>query len=242
MSSGMKGGFFMSDTLVQKIDDFAIAAGSALARQGEDISGLGNRIAAIEGQSVSTSGNLTAGISTNALVGAPDIPSLRRENVVSQQVLDRVVAGLGALEPPDVAALVTEAELLSALATSQAAESHGVDRRTGQILSGWEHVRQSMEVILTTRLGSRLLRRFFGAGIPALIDENGTTETLLTFRVAIAQALYDFEPRFEVSAIHVTRAENSGVFGLLIEGVYLPRGHLGDKSIRIDAAARIGLN
>ena len=143
---------------------------------------------------------------------------------------------------PEVPVTVTTSDLVVQNVQSPENISHGVDRFTGQPLEGWDHVVQSIGVILTTRIGSRLLRRWFGAGVPGLLDENGTEDTLLAFRERIAEALWLHEPRFMVTFVHVTQAERTGVFGLKIDGIYYPRGHLGDEELTEDRSLFFTLN
>lgn len=45
-----------------------------------------------------------------------------------------------------------------------------LDSKTGRRLESIEHLKQSIAIILTTPLGSRLERRTFGSLLPGLID------------------------------------------------------------------------
>ena len=46
----------------------------------------------------------------------------------------------------------------------------GINAQTGQPLAGIDHLRQSIRDILTTRIGTRVMREDFGSLIPDLID------------------------------------------------------------------------
>ena len=46
----------------------------------------------------------------------------------------------------------------------------GMNVQTGRSLSGPDHIRQSIITILTTPIGSRVLRRDFGSALLDLID------------------------------------------------------------------------
>ncbi|NYZ70451.1 baseplate assembly protein W, partial [Endozoicomonas sp. SM1973] len=46
----------------------------------------------------------------------------------------------------------------------------GTHRLTGKPLSNLDHLRQSITDILTTRIGTRLMRRDYGSRLPELVD------------------------------------------------------------------------
>lgn len=118
-------------------------------------------------------------------------------------------------------------------------ESNGIDRRTGGIASGWAHVEQSLDVILTTPIGSRVMRRDFGSEIPDLVDRKMTSRLILALYAAAAVAIRRWEPRFRLTRAAVTEAGATGRLGLVLSGTYYPRGHLGDYSVAEDASTRI---
>lgn len=110
----------------------------------------------------------------------------------------------------------------------------GIDMRTGRPLSGWPHVAQSIEVILTTRIGDRVMRRVFGSLVPRLLGEPLSSPTIVRFFAAVIAAIDLWEPRFRVRAIDVVDAApeslRGGRLALRIRGEYRPRGHLGDPT------------
>lgn len=118
-------------------------------------------------------------------------------------------------------------------------ESNGIDRRTGGIVSGWAHVEQSLDVILTTPIGARIMRRDFGSEIPDLVDRKMTSRLVLALYAAAAAAIRRWEPRFRLTRAAVTEAGATGRLGLALYGTYYPRGHLGDYSVAQDASTRI---
>ncbi|MFM9269977.1 GPW/gp25 family protein [Halomonas elongata] len=77
----------------------------------------------------------------------------------------------------------------------------GVDRTNGQRLEGLAHIRQSVADILTTPLGSRVMRRDYGSLLPELIDQPLHDTTLLQAYAASVMALIRWEPRIRVTAI-----------------------------------------
>ncbi len=113
----------------------------------------------------------------------------------------------------------------------------GVNAVTGMPLAGWAHVQQSLNVIFTTRIGQRLMRRFFGSAVPALLGQPLTPGQLMRFYMAIVIAVELWEPRFAVTSVSYPQGQNSpsqlgqGQFGILIEGQYMPNALEGDFTV-----------
>ena len=112
--------------------------------------------------------------------------------------------------------------------------SSGLSRIDGSPIGGWEHTWQSILDILTTPIGSRVMRRDYGSLVPELIDRPGTQERIADVTIAVAEALDLWEPRFAVYRISIEDAGQDGAFDLHLFGRYFPRGHLGDFSVYED--------
>jgi phage baseplate assembly protein W len=126
----------------------------------------------------------------------------------------------------------------------------GVDRKTGKMLTGWDHVVQSMLLIFSTRYHERVIRRHAGSFVPHLIGNNATEPTICRFYWATANGLDLWEPGYRIQRVRVaTRADGSimtspeelrtGHLTTAMEGVYRPRGHLGNDDPQVRRA--IGL-
>lgn len=111
----------------------------------------------------------------------------------------------------------------------------GIDARTGQVLKGWPHCRQSIRACLRTRFRTREMRFHLGSEVPDFQDANSDIETIFDYFVAIAEALSDPDsgvPGYRLRDIEVIASgARNGRFGFLLSGVFFPRGHLGDYSI-----------
>lgn len=103
----------------------------------------------------------------------------------------------------------------------------GLDRRTGELLTGWDECAQSIGVIVTTAVGSLVLNRAFGSDLPGLVDRPGNEETVAACFMAIAEALRKWEPGFRLSKITLASL-SAGQIAFDIAGVFYPDGHLGD--------------
>ncbi len=110
----------------------------------------------------------------------------------------------------------------------------GIDRRTGKVLRGWDHVKQSIEDIITTVVMSRVMVRDYGANAAKLIDVNMSQRALLAFFVTVATALVKWEPRFELTDLGYDQLSPDGRVTLRLSGFYYERGAEGDRSISLE--------
>lgn len=106
---------------------------------------------------------------------------------------------------------------------------NGIDATTGKRLSGLDHLRQSIRDILTTPIGTRVMRRDYGSRLYQLIDAPMNSATLLDLYTATAEALATWEPRIDVQQVEAQSAE-PGRVTLALTGTYLPDG----RDVRID--------
>ncbi len=99
----------------------------------------------------------------------------------------------------------------------------GINAKTGKALGGIAHLRQSITDILTTPIGSRVMRREYGSRIRRLIDAPTNRDTLLDIYAATAEALARWEPRFSLTSVKATSA-SPGKIVLDLTGDYKPDG------------------
>lgn len=98
-----------------------------------------------------------------------------------------------------------------------------MNANTGTHLSGIDHLRQSITDILTTPVGSRVMRREYGSRLYQLVDAPINRSTLLQLYAATAEALRRWEPRLKLTQVRAESAEPGRVV-LTITGEYLPDG------------------
>lgn len=119
------------------------------------------------------------------------------------------------------------------------AGSTGTSATAAGVLNSWTHVEQSVEKILTTSIGSRIMRRDFGSQVPDLVDAKMVQRNVLAIYSAAAVAIARWEPRFRVTKASITQLTAGGRVALQVFGTYFPRGHLGDYSVAEDASTRV---
>ena len=78
-------------------------------------------------------------------------------------------------------------------------------RRTGRAIDLPAHIAQSVADIVTTPLGSRVMRRDYGCLLPLLIDQPDNPATQIRITAAVAGALLRWEPRVRVMRIAFAR-------------------------------------
>lgn len=99
----------------------------------------------------------------------------------------------------------------------------GTDATTGKPLSGLDHLRQSIRDILTTPLGSRVMRREYGSRLFDLVDNPLNDATIIELFAATAEALLRWEPRIKVQRVRA-RSTSEASISIDLEAIYLPTG------------------
>lgn len=88
-------------------------------------------------------------------------------------------------------------------------------------LSGMELIRQSVETILDTEPGERIMLPAFGCGLRRYLMQPNTLSTRTAMREDIATALATWEPRIRVSNVTVTAGEDPSLVWIEISYVRL---------------------
>jgi phage baseplate assembly protein W len=99
----------------------------------------------------------------------------------------------------------------------------GMNAKTGTALGGLDHLRQSITDILTTPVGTRVMRRAYGSDLYRLVDAPMNGSILLDLYTATADALAAWEPRIDLISVVADRIE-VGRISLTITANYLPDG------------------
>ena len=96
----------------------------------------------------------------------------------------------------------------------------GMDRHTGQPISGLDHLLQSIEDILTTPMGSRLMRPEYGSTIRRFVDLPVSEGWKSAVQAEVARSLGRWEPRLKLDQVRVISVIG-GQINLKIVGQYL---------------------
>ena len=99
----------------------------------------------------------------------------------------------------------------------------GMDASSGASLDGAAHLRQSVRDILTTPIGTRVMRRSYGSRCARLLDQPAGPGWAARLRAGALDALARWEPRLRVDRLTVT-ADGHGGVTVDIVGVHLPGG------------------
>lgn len=93
----------------------------------------------------------------------------------------------------------------------------GMDRNTGAMLDGADHIRQSVADILSTQIGSHVGLRDYGSLVPNLIDSPFAASGVLRFYAATALALSKWETRLRLRRLRLEVGNSPGSAVLVIE-------------------------
>lgn len=102
-------------------------------------------------------------------------------------------------------------------------ENLGMNAQTGHTISRINHLRQSIRDILTTPIGSRVMRPEYGSNLPRLIDAPTHPSTFVEIYAAVAGALKKWEPRYRVTRVKVNSVSAGGLV-IDLDGEYLLDG------------------
>lgn len=96
-----------------------------------------------------------------------------------------------------------------------------MNRHTGGAISTLDHIRQSIGDILTTRIGTRVMRREYGSQLVDLIDQPANAATRLLAYAAITMALMRWEPRIRISRVQLSDVTMAGQIELTLEATII---------------------
>ena len=93
----------------------------------------------------------------------------------------------------------------------------------GKDISEINHLKQSIANILTTPIGSRVMRRDYGSNLFNKIDHPINGDLIAEIYLDIVESLFIWEPRFELEQVIVSNIKN-GRITIDLEGSFLSNG------------------
>ena len=97
----------------------------------------------------------------------------------------------------------------------------GMNAQTGGWLSSDAHLRQSIENILTTPIGTRVMLRDFGSDLFSLVDRPINNELKLAVASSVFAALKKWEPRIRAKKVTVLFENKEAALSIDIEAIIL---------------------
>ena len=110
---------------------------------------------------------------------------------------------------------------------------NGMNKIDGTAFGGNAHLAQSIGDILTTPLGSRVMRRDYGSLLFDLIDQPINAAVRMLLHAATAIALRRWEPRIKLTRVSLSSGDANGSLTIIIEG---------DRADLPPAGARVSLS
>lgn len=93
-----------------------------------------------------------------------------------------------------------------------------MNRETGGAIDNLAHISQCVTDILSTRIGTRVMRREYGSLLPELVDHPFNDVTRLRVYAATVMALMRWETRISLSRVQFIGANLQGQASLDLEG------------------------
>ena len=100
----------------------------------------------------------------------------------------------------------------------------GIDNQTGKHISGIQYLKQRIADVLTTPIGTRIMRREYGSKLFDLLDAPISKMTIINYYAATAEALskpINGIPDFKLIKVFVSKV-GTGYLQIDVEGIYLP--------------------
>lgn len=105
-----------------------------------------------------------------------------------------------------------------------------IDRHTGRLIDNYASALQSVEVIFSTSLGERVMRRHFGGGLVELLGRAVTPKLFAAWQLLLVVGIDLWEPRFRCRRVLVSGSADQLRLGhakVEVQVDWRPKGHLG---------------
>lgn len=114
----------------------------------------------------------------------------------------------------------------------------GINARSGEVLTGFPEVLQSLQKVFSTWQGERVMREWFGNPGLKLLGENQTEATVIQWFNILYMLTELFEPRYKISHFEVNDMTQLGFSDFTLVGRYRPYAHLDWEQARAFVSVR----
>jgi phage baseplate assembly protein W len=114
-----------------------------------------------------------------------------------------------------------------------------MNRETGGAIDDLDLISQSITDILTTRIGTRVMRREYGSLLPELVDHPFNDATRLRVYAATVMALMRWEPRISLNRVQFLGANLQGQSVLDLDGTLVDTNEPLSMSLPLQLGASV---
>lgn len=114
-----------------------------------------------------------------------------------------------------------------------------MNRETGGAIGDLDLISQSVTDILTTRIGTRVMRREYGSLLPELVDHPFNDATRLRVYAATVMALMRWEPRISLNRVQFLGANLQGQSVLDLDGTLVDTNEPLSMSLPLQLGASV---
>lgn len=114
-----------------------------------------------------------------------------------------------------------------------------MNRETGGAIGDLDLISQSITDILTTRIGTRVMRREYGSLLPELVDHPFNDATRLRVYAATVMALMRWEPRISLNRVQFVGANLQGQSVLDLDGTLVDTNEPLSMSLPLQLGASV---
>ncbi|KAA8705176.1 MULTISPECIES: GPW/gp25 family protein [Pseudomonas] len=114
-----------------------------------------------------------------------------------------------------------------------------MNRETGGAIGDLDLISQSITDILTTRIGTRVMRREYGSLLPELVDHPFNDATRLRVYAATVMALMRWEPRISLNRVQFLGANLQGQSVLDLDGTLVDTNEPLSMSLPLQLGASV---
>lgn len=114
-----------------------------------------------------------------------------------------------------------------------------MNRETGGAIGDLDLITQSISDILTTRIGTRVMRREYGSLLPELVDHPFNDATRLRVYAATVMALMRWEPRISLNRVQFLGANLQGQSVLDLDGTLVDTNEPLSMSLPLQLGASV---